>query len=252
MTRTLLVLALVGTIPSAAESIADQLRRTETRLHKSTNDDSLATAQAELKTAIRQCELAPDPFCPQAYDWLGAVIESRTGSDLSVLRREVGPLYAKALELSNGSPLPLTLELHGFLLKRLGDPGSADPLALAAKARQDAIASTPDIAILAPGPRVPIQDMRKEPDLQRPSLAKRVEPDYPVIGKLLRQQGTVLLKVIIGTDGRAHRFELKRGMGLGFDEEAVRAVQKWVFRPGMKFGEPVLVEAQIEVNFKLI
>jgi len=35
------------------------------------------------------------------------------------------------------------------------------------------------------------------------------------------------------------------------DEQAVKCVGKWKFKPGYKDGQPVTVEATIEVNFRL-
>ena len=37
-------------------------------------------------------------------------------------------------------------------------------------------------------------------------------------------------------------------LGLGLDEKAIEAVNKWKFRPGYKGGQPVAVQATIEVN----
>ena len=42
-----------------------------------------------------------------------------------------------------------------------------------------------------------------------------------------------------------------KGVGLGLDEQALEAIDRWRFRPGSKDGNPVTVSATIEVNFKL-
>jgi protein TonB len=45
---------------------------------------------------------------------------------------------------------------------------------------------------------------------------------------------------------------VRRSLGLGLDEKAAEAVKKWKFRPGYRSGQPVAVQASIEVNFRLL
>jgi TonB family protein len=61
----------------------------------------------------------------------------------------------------------------------------------------------------------------------------------------------VVLSVEVGPDGLAHNIQVLRSIGMGLDEKAVEAVQKWTFLPGKKDGVPVTVQATIEVNFRL-
>ncbi len=65
-------------------------------------------------------------------------------------------------------------------------------------------------------------------------------------------QGTVLLYVQVDPSGKAVNMRVLHSLGYGLDEQAMEAVQKWQFKPGFIDGQPVTVEAQIEVNFRLL
>jgi TonB family protein len=56
----------------------------------------------------------------------------------------------------------------------------------------------------------------------------------------------------VDQEGRARDIHVLKSLGMGLDEKAVEAVQKWKFKPGMKGGQAVNVRAQIEVNFRLL
>ncbi|HTC36380.1 MAG TPA: TonB family protein [Bryobacteraceae bacterium] len=86
----------------------------------------------------------------------------------------------------------------------------------------------------------------------RPSIVHKVEPVYSEEARLAKFEGTVLLKVVIGTDGTAHDIQIVRPLALGLDEAAITAVSQWHFKPGEKEGQPVNVVSQIEVNFRLL
>jgi TonB family protein len=85
-----------------------------------------------------------------------------------------------------------------------------------------------------------------------PRLQRKVEPEYSEEARQARLEGEVLLKVMVGTDGKASDLQVIRGLGLGLDENAVAAVSAWQFDPAMRHGEPVSARAQIEVNFRLL
>jgi protein TonB len=59
-----------------------------------------------------------------------------------------------------------------------------------------------------------------------------------------------MLSCVIGGDGKAEEIHVVKPLGMGFDVNAIDAVSKWVFKPGMLDGVPVPVRATIEVNFR--
>jgi TonB family protein len=85
-----------------------------------------------------------------------------------------------------------------------------------------------------------------------PILISKVEPQYTEEARAARYSGSVLLSVVVGPDGRAGDCKVIRSLGMGLDEKAIEAVRRWQFRPGTNAGVPVNVQAQIEVNFRLL
>jgi TonB family protein len=85
-----------------------------------------------------------------------------------------------------------------------------------------------------------------------PTLLSKVEPEYSEEARKAKYQGTVTLYIQVDTNGRAQNIRVLHSLGLGLDEKAMEAVKKWRFKPGMKDGKAVIVEAQIQVNFRLL
>jgi TonB family protein len=78
------------------------------------------------------------------------------------------------------------------------------------------------------------------------------EPEYTDEARKAKWQGAVLLQVVIDESGVPQSIQVVRPLGLGLDQKAVEAVQKWRFKPGLKDGNPVPTSAVIEVNFRLL
>ena len=85
-----------------------------------------------------------------------------------------------------------------------------------------------------------------------PTLLSKIEPEYSEEARKAKHQGTVTLYIQVDASGRAINMKVLHSLGLGLDEKAMEAVKKWRFKPGTKDGKPVTVEAQIEVNFRLL
>jgi len=77
------------------------------------------------------------------------------------------------------------------------------------------------------------------------------EPEFSDEARKAKYQGIVTLSAVIGVDGRARDLRLLRTLGMGLDQKAIDAVKTWRFKPGMKDGQPVPVQIDIEVVFNL-
>jgi TonB family protein len=88
--------------------------------------------------------------------------------------------------------------------------------------------------------------------VSQPVPIYRPDPDYSEEARKAKYQGTVILAIVVDEKGNPRDVRVLKPLGLGLDQKAIEAVEKWRFRPGMKDGHPVKVMAQIEVNFRLL
>ena len=75
---------------------------------------------------------------------------------------------------------------------------------------------------------------------------------YPELSKRLGETGSVLLWVLIGVDGAAHKVEIKQSSGFDrLDQAAVRFAQKTRYVPGKKNGVPEAMWYALPIPFEL-
>ena len=84
-----------------------------------------------------------------------------------------------------------------------------------------------------------------------PRAVFQPDPEYSEEARKAKYQGTVVLWVVVGPDGRCHDMRVQRSLGMGLDEKAMEAVRTWKFEPAKKDGQPVAVQINVEVNFRL-
>jgi TonB family protein len=89
------------------------------------------------------------------------------------------------------------------------------------------------------------------PGVTAPKVLQKTDPAYTKDASDAKIQGTVLLSMVVGSDGVARDITVKKSLDPGLDEKAIAAVQNWKFQPGTKDGKAVSVMATIEVNFRL-
>jgi TonB family protein len=85
-----------------------------------------------------------------------------------------------------------------------------------------------------------------------PVPIKKVDPEFSEEARKAHAMGTVIVYCEVGPDGKPHNIRVTQSFGMGLDEEALKAVAQWLFRPGTKDGKPVTVAASIVVAFHLL
>lgn len=81
-------------------------------------------------------------------------------------------------------------------------------------------------------------------------LMTKVTPHYPFEAKQARIQGTVVIQIVIGTDGHVSNPRIVSGPD-ELQKASLEAVQQWIYRPYVLNGEPVAVDTTVNVVFSL-
>ncbi|MEZ4386009.1 MAG: TonB family protein [Candidatus Krumholzibacteriia bacterium] len=86
---------------------------------------------------------------------------------------------------------------------------------------------------------------------ETPRLLQGGRAEYPEMARLAGLQGLVMVKVLVGTDGRVVQVELLKGVHPLIDRPALAAARKLVFRPGTQRGLPVPCWVAVPFRFNL-
>jgi len=141
--------------------------------------------------------------------------------------------------------------------------GGAAPPAKAMPAAPDAPAPSL-IGIAAPGANGPLpnlggSDTASRPVLQRLNvsqgvsqglLVKKVDPVYPASALSLRIEGAVELLATISKNGDISQVQVLSG-DKKLTGAAVDAVKRWKYKPYLLNGEPVEIQTQVTIHFRL-
>jgi periplasmic protein TonB len=89
--------------------------------------------------------------------------------------------------------------------------------------------------------------------VQPPELIVQVRPEYTSAAMLARIQGVVSLEAIVMADGSVGDVRIIGSLDrdLGLDEQAIKAVKRWRFRPATRLGAAIPMFVSIEMTFSL-
>jgi TonB family protein len=139
----------------------------------------------------------------------------------------------------NGQPVPVMMTVT---VNFRPDAGGQDP---APAPVLEAIEVRPEGSLPSRGRGRSSSAREVAPDRRMPEVVKDVRPTYTQEAMRAGIQGTVEMKVTIGTDGRVSDAVVIRSLP-GLDQQALMAVRQWEFtRP------PQPVETNIEMMFSL-
>jgi protein TonB len=88
--------------------------------------------------------------------------------------------------------------------------------------------------------------------VKSPVLIKDVKPNYTGGAMRRKVEGVVEMQAVVLADGTvADDVKITRSLDDELDQEAIKAVKQWQFKPGTKDGTPVAVQVNIEMSFTL-
>ena len=103
-----------------------------------------------------------------------------------------------------------------------------------------------------PAPPAPSAPARIDMPSSDAAYLNNPKPGYPAISNRMGEQGKVVLRVLIGTDGLPQQVEIKQSSGFDrLDRQAQEAVMRWRFVPGKRNGVPEAMWNLVPINFVL-
>jgi protein TonB len=126
-----------------------------------------------------------------------------------------------------------------------------------------------------PAPNAPVVDAQPPPSVAAPSAVtaavdtapatsrvelpssdaqylKNPKPRYPPMSNRLGETGTVVVRVLIGTDGTAQKAEIQHSSGfVRLDQAALSAVLSWRYVPGKRGGVPEAMWYTVPIKWGL-
>lgn len=158
-------------------------------------------------------------------------------------------------------PLPVNQDFKAPPMPQLSPPQLPDftpPVEHNAPAiTQAAPIAAPTQIAQAPQPPAPVAPpAQKSSSISPPRFdadyLENPPPNYPPLSKKAKEEGTVLLRVLVDASGHADKVELKESSGFErLDRAALNVVQRWRFVPARQGSEQVAAWVVVPIVFNL-
>jgi len=110
----------------------------------------------------------------------------------------------------------------------------------------------PVAAPVAAAPVAPPAPAKVELPSSDADYLQNPKPPYPAISKRLGEQGKVIVRVLIETNGVPVKAEIRQSSGYDrLDQTAMATVLKWRYVPGKRGGVPEAMWFSVPINFVL-
>jgi protein TonB len=110
---------------------------------------------------------------------------------------------------------------------------------------------TTAVALTTPPPVAPPVTPPKASVITRPIPKKQTSPKYPESARSLGATGRVVVRVVVGIDGKVKNAVILSSFGNpACEEAALAAAKKWEFEPATKDGVPFEQNTAIPFDFK--
>ncbi|WP_062064303.1 energy transducer TonB [Cellvibrio sp. OA-2007] len=195
---------------------------------------------------------------------------------LLVISAHAGVFAAVMLSKSEPKPVEIVIPtIQGMLVMaepEQAPPPPPDPLPPPEKKPEPKPTPKPppkappsERAVKAPEPEPPPVEQPAEPKPAEPAppapiVPPRAEagqlsnpaPVYPSLSRRLREQGTVVLEILIKANGTVGEIKIKTSSGFKrLDETAVKAVSRWRYLPATQGGQKIDFWYEQPVEFNL-
>ena len=162
--------------------------------------------------------------------------------------RVPAPVQSKPAEVAKSEPQPVSAPpIAAESLVADSAPAAPAAMAMASAEAKSAPVAAPagPAAPATPGP------VETQPSFQADYL-KNPKPDYPSRSLALGEEGRVMLRVFVESNGLPSKLEIRTSSGSSrLDQSALDAVQRWKFVPARRGDEAVAAWVVVPIVFNL-